>query len=275
MRAHADGATVTAARPMRRVMPRFPALSAPKPLAIAHRGGAWESPENSAEAFSSCYALGFRYFETDVRATADGVALAFHDAHLERLTGSEALIRDTPWDQVQRARIHGHAEILRLDELLMAYPDVVFNVDVKETAAIDPFVEVIRRTRAGDRVVVASFSHRRMSAVREALGPRQATSLSPREVIGVRRAADGRATRLLPRWAACAQVPEAFGGRRIVDEAFVEVCHDLGMQVHVWTVDEPETAARLLQLGVDGIMTDRPSMLKATYQQLGCWYGAN
>lgn len=254
-------------------MPRFPALSAPLPLAIAHRGGAWESPENSAEAFAAAYALGFRYFETDARATADGVALAFHDAHLERLTGAEALIRDTSWEEVRRARIHGHAEILRLDDLLLAYPDVVFNVDVKEPASVGPFIEAIRRTGAGDRVVVASFSHRRLMAVRDALGPRQATSLSPREVVGIRRAADGRRTRLLPRWAACAQVPEFFGGRRIVDEAFVSLCHDLGMQVHVWTVDDPDVAERLVALGVDGIMTDRPTMLKATFQRLGLWRG--
>lgn len=254
-------------------MPTFPALAAATPLAIAHRGGAWESPENSAEAFAASYALGYRYFETDVRATADGVALAFHDAHLERLTGVEALIRETPWAEVQQARIHGHAEILRMDDLLMAYPDVVFNIDVKEAASIEPFVEMVRRTGAADRIVVASFSHRRMTAVREALGPRQATSLSPQEVIGVRRAADGRRTRLLPRWAACAQVPETFGERRIVDEAFVGLCHDLGMQVHVWTVDDAETVARLVGLGVDGIMTDRPRVLKAALQDLGQWHG--
>ncbi len=260
-------------RQLRRSMPRFPALSAPPPLAIAHRGGAWESPENSGAAFAAAYALGFRYFETDARATADGVALAFHDAHLERLTGTQALIRQTPWAQVRQALIHGHADIVRLDDLLMAYPDVVFNIDVKEAAAIDPFVEAIRRTGARDRVVVASFSHRRLTAVREALGPRQATSLSPQEVVGVRMAADGRPSRWLPRWAACAQVPQDFGGRRIVDEAFVSLCHDLGMQVHVWTIDQPEAVQRLLALGVDGIMTDRPTMLKSTLQGLGMWHG--
>ncbi len=253
-------------------MPRFPALSAPTPLAIAHRGGAWESAENSAEAFEAAYRTGFRYFETDVRATSDGVALAFHDAHLERLTGIEALIRETPWAAVRQARIHGHAEILRLDELLTAYPDVVFNIDIKEAAAVGPFVEVLRRTGAGDRVVVASFSHRRMTAVREALGPRQATSLSPREVFGVRMAADGRTTRFLPRWAACAQVPEFFGGRPLVDGDFVGLCHDLGLQVHVWTVDQPAAVDRLLDLGVDGIMTDRPTMLRAAYQRRGVWH---
>ena len=247
-------------RILRRARPRFPALAAPTPLGIAHRGGAWEAPENSAEAFRYAHGLGFRYLETDVRATSDGIALAFHDAHLDRVTGTSALIRETPWDEVRRTRIHGHAEILRLDDLLMAYPDTVFNVDVKESAAIGPFIDVLQRTRARDRVVVASFSHRRLSAVRQAMGPRLAT--------------DGRTTRWLPRWAACVQAPESFGERTIVDEALVGLAHDLGMQVHVWTVDEPAAMQRLLAIGVDGLMTDRPATLKRTFQRLGVWHGA-
>jgi len=260
-------------RKARRAAPRFPALAQPRPHAIAHRGGAWESSENTAAAFEAAYQLGYRYFETDARATADGVALAFHDAHLDRLTGEQALIRETPWATVRSTRIHGHAPVLRMDELLMAYPDVVFNVDVKEPAAVDPFIEVVRRTGAGDRVVVASFSHRRLTKVRRALGPRQATSLSPKEVAGIRMAADGRSSRWLPRWAACAQVPESFGGRTIVDEAFVALCHDLGLLVHVWTVDDAATVGRLLEMGVDGIMTDRPTMLKAALQDRDSWHG--
>lgn len=258
---------------LRRAVPHFPALAAPTPLAIAHRGGSWESPENTSAAFEAVHRLGFRYFETDVRATSDGVALAFHDAHLDRLTGSPALIRETPWDTVRSARIHGHAEILRLDDLLMAFPDVVFNIDVKESASIGPFLEAVRRTGAGDRIVAAAFSHRRLTAVRRALGPRLATSLSPREVAGIRMAADGRGARLLPRWAACAQVPESFGGRVIVDQAFVDLCHAIGMQVHVWTIDDEESVRRLLDLGVDGIMTDRPTMLKSVLQSLDRWHG--
>jgi glycerophosphoryl diester phosphodiesterase len=259
---------------LRRAAPRFPALSAPTPLAIAHRGGSWESSENTAAAFQASYDLGFRYFETDVRTTSDGVALAFHDAHLARLTGDPALIRQTPWATVRKARIHGLADIMRLDDLLMAFPDVVFNIDVKEAASIASFVDVIKRTGSRDRVVAASFSHQRLAAVRHRLGPALATGLSPREVLGIRLAADGRTSRLLPRWAACAQVPESFGGRLIVDAPFVELCHDLGLQVHVWTIDDPDAIERLLTVGVDGIMTDRPTVLKQTLDRLGLWTGA-
>lgn len=254
-----------------RQIPRFPALAGPRPFAIAHRGGAWEAPENSRQAFQSAYDLGFRYFETDVRTTSDSVALAFHDAHLDRVTDGQALLRETTWAQVRRARIHGHAQILRLDDLLMDYPDVVFNIDVKEAAAIGPFLEVVRRTGAADRIVLASFSHRRMTAVRQALGPRVASSLSPREVTGIRLAADGRITRLIPRWAACVQVPISFGGITIVDQRFVDVAHRLGLQVHVWTINDEDQINHLLDLEVDGIMTDRPTVLKEAMRKRGLW----
>lgn len=254
-----------------RLRPHFPALSAPTPIPMAHRGGGWEAPENSGEAFQRAYDMGYRYLETDARATKDGVALAFHDAHLDRVTDTEALIRDTTWAQARRAQIHGHAEILRLDDLIMSFPDAVFNIDVKEAAAVVPFLDVVRRTKSRDRIVLASFSHRRMSAVRLALGPRVASSLSPKEVLGLRLAADGRTDRWLPRWAACAQVPETFGGRLIVDQDFVDLCHALGMQVHVWTVNDEPTMTRLLDYGVDGIMTDRPTLLKRVFSDRGVW----
>lgn len=254
-----------------RVFPRYPALSARHPLPIAHRGGAWESIENSMAAFRNAYDQGFRYFETDTRATSDGVAVAFHDARLDRTTGDEGLVRDTPWRHVRSLRVYGMAEILRLDDLLMAFPDVTFNVDVKERAAIGPFIEVLRRTRAWDRVVVASFSHRRLAAVRAKVGPGLATSLSPPEILGLRLASRGRCGWLLPRWAACAQVPERFLGETLVDQPLVRYAHRLGLQVHVWTVDDPDAMHRLLDLGVDGIMTDRPRVLKQVLQARGQW----
>jgi glycerophosphoryl diester phosphodiesterase len=260
-------------RRLRRAPVRFPALFADGPVAIAHRGGGWDHPENSGAAFAASHALGIRYFETDARATRDGVCLAFHDANLGRVTDTDARIRDLPWDHVRRARIHGHADVLRMDDLIDAYPDVTFNVDLKEKGAIAPFLEVVRRTGSADRVVLASFSHHRLQAARRELGPRVASSLSPREIAGLRLAADGRTTALLPRWAACAQVPPTFGGRTIVDRPFVDLCHGLGLQVHVWTINDAPVMEGLLDLGVDGIMTDRPAVLRAVLQARGGWTG--
>lgn len=251
---------------------RFPALQRPLPLAIAHRGGAWEAPENTALAFDRARLLGFRYLETDVRATADGEAVVFHDHHLDRVSAALGKIRDQPWSVVRDTLIHGHQPILRLDELLERYPDVVFNLDIKEQAAIGPFLDVIRRSGAIDRVVAASFSLRRLRAVREALGPRLASSLAPQEILALHRIATGRrAWTAIPRGAACVQVPMRIGRRQLVTEDFVRSAHERQLQVHVWTIDSPEDIGVLLDLDVDGIMTDRPTVLREEYRARGIW----
>lgn len=247
----------------------FPALAG-APLAIAHRGGAWESPENSLVAFQRAYDLGFRYLETDVRATSDGVAVVFHDAHVNRVSREAGLIRQMPWADLQQVRIHGYQRILRLDELLERFPDATFNLDIKEASAIGPFVETVRRLRAHHRIVLASFSHSRLTALRSALGARVASSLSPREVWNLVRISRGKRA-ALPRSVACVQVPPALGQRPLVTEAFVEAAHSRGLQVHVWTIDEADQMHRLLHLGVDGLMTDRPSVLREVFIQRGIW----
>lgn len=251
---------------------RFPALQRPLPLAIAHRGGSWEAPENTALAFDRAQALGFTYLETDVRATADGQAVVFHDHHLDRVSTAIGKIREHPWSVVRTARIHGHQPILRLADLLDRYPDVVFNLDIKEKAAIDPFITVVRQHKAVDRVVAASFSLRRLAAVRDALGPRLASSLAPQEILSLHRKATGRRPWTpIPRGAACVQVPMRVARRPLVTSRFVHVAHSRGLQVHVWTIDSPDDMNDLLDLDVDGIMTDRPSVLRDTYRARGLW----
>ncbi len=240
------------------------------PLAIAHRGGAFESPENTLVAFQHAYDLGFGYMETDVRATSDDVVVAFHDARVDRVSRTEGLIRDMTWQELSGVRVHGHQHVLRLEELLLAFPQVVFNIDVKESGAIRPLVQVVRRLRAHDRIVLASFSHRRLSAVRADLGPRVASSMSPREVWALYQASRGRRA-TLPRTAACVQVPSHLGEREIVTEHFVEAAHARGLQVHVWTIDHAAQMHRLLDLGVDAIMTDRPTVLRAVFRNRGHW----
>ncbi len=244
-------------------------LDHPRPLAFAHRGGAAAGLENSMTAFERAVRMGYRYLETDVHATADGMLLAFHDHTLERVTDRRGRIADLPYREVAKARIGGREPIPLLEDLLAAFPDVRFNIDVKHPAAIDPLVGVIRRTGALDRVCVASFSDRRIAAVRAALGPRLCTSLGSREVF---RLCAGASTRLLarlaPRGVPCVQVPAwlPLKARRFVDYA-----HALGMQVHAWTIDDPVVMHRLLDLGVDGIMSDRIDMLRDVLTARGAW----
>jgi glycerophosphoryl diester phosphodiesterase len=244
---------------------RHPFLGRPEdgPLAIVHRGGALEADENTAEAFAAAVVAGHTYLETDVRATADGVLVAFHDRTLDRVTDRRGPVSELPWSEVARARVGGRAAVPRLDDLLSAFPDVRFNLDAKHDAVVRPLAALLRGRGLLERVCVASFSDRRLAWLRTALGPGACTALGPREVARLKRAAVlGRPTRLAPT-ALAVQVPEGPAALRLVDGRFVAAAHRQGLVVHVWTVDDPVAMDRLLDLGVDGLMTDRPSVLRA------------
>lgn len=240
-------------------------------MAIAHRGGAWEEPENTRRAFQHSIDLGYSLLETDVRATKDDVAVVFHDAHLDRTTDAQGRIRELTWAEVSEARIHGREPILRLEELLRLFPDVGFNIDVKEECAIVPFLNIVRQERAWERICVGSFSHERLTRVRRMAGRRLATSLSPREVMSLFASSRGVPNRWRPPHAACVQIPVGFGGVRLAQPRFIDAAHALGWQVHVWTIDSAETMDELVALGVDGIMTDRPSLLRDVLRTRGLW----
>src|SRR5690242_4141583 len=239
---------------------------------MAHRGGAIEHLENTMPAFEACVALGYRYLETDVRVTADGVLVVFHDPGLERVTDATGRIEQLPWSEVARARIGGREPILRLEELLGAWPDVRFNLDIKAAGVVAPLVRAIRGLGVTDRICLASFSDARIAAARRLLGPSVCTALGPRGVAALRLASyRPRAADLVRIQAGCAQVPLQLGGRALVDERFVAAAHARGLQVHVWTVDTPQEAATMLDLGVDGVMTDRPAMLRELLEKRGQW----
>src|SRR5215207_788147 len=128
----------------------------PAPLAFAHRGYSPTGLENTMLAFSAAVQLGYRYSETDVRATSDGTAVIFHDARLDRLAGRPSRIRDVTWTEIRHTRIRGVEPIPTLEDVLDAWPDLRWNIDVKDPAAVSPFAHAIERTRSHDRVCVAS-----------------------------------------------------------------------------------------------------------------------
>lgn len=245
-----------------------PFLDHPGPLPFAHRGGAGDWPENTMPAFEGAVALGYRYVETDVHVTSDGVLLAFHDDKLDRVTDRTGLIRELPWSEVQRARVDGLEPIPLLEDLLGTWPDLRVNIDPKHDSAVDALATTIARCGAIDRICVGSFSDARIARLRARLGPRLCTSLGPKAVARLRAASFGLpAGRFV---GDCAQVPP---GRTVplVDHRFVRAAHHRGMQVHVWTIDEATEMHRLLDLGVDGIMTDRPSVLRDVLVERGQW----
>ncbi len=250
---------------------RFPFLDHPGPIAFAHRGGSAEAPENSWAAFEHAVSLGYRYMETDVRATADGVAVVLHDPTLDRVAGHHGNLSEMTWAEVRERRLADGREIPLLEELLGAWPQLRWNIDVKTPEAIAPVVDVLRRTAAVDRVLVAAFVGRRSAQARAALGPTLATGAGRGTVAALVAA---KAVPLVPvrSQAVAAQVPLQRRGLPIVGPAFLRVCHRAGLGVHVWTIDDPTVMEQLLDLGVDGIMTDRPSTLKQVLERRGQWY---
>ncbi|WP_270887590.1 glycerophosphodiester phosphodiesterase family protein [Pedococcus sp. 5OH_020] len=234
------------------------------PIGLAHRGGAKVTEnlglENSMAAFRLAVAMGYRYLETDVHATADGRLLAFHDRRLDRVTDQRGRIADLSWSTVQQARISGREPVPLLSDLLEEFPDTRFNIDVKAAGAIEPLAAVVRSHRAQDRVCVGSFSDRRLRAVRRLLGPMVATAAGPAE-IGTLRFTPSRLASWLRSPAPVLQVPagQLLAGRRLdlASPALVERAHALGKHVHVWTIDDADEMNRLLDLGVDGIVSDR------------------
>ena len=252
-------------------MSSSPFLDWPGPLAFAHQGA--HSPdgpgENTMAAFEAAVRQGYRYLETDAHATADGVLVAFHDDRLDRLTDRAGLIGDLPWAEVRAARVRGRDEIPLLEDLLTAWPDVRVNIDPKHDAAVDPLVELIERTGTIDRVCIGSFSDRRLARVRARLGPRICTSMGPRQVARLVAASRGLPAGSFS--AACVQVPVKRGPVPLVTDRFLAAAHQRGLQVHVWTIDDPDEMHRLLDMGVDGIMTDRTEVLRSVLVDRGQW----
>jgi glycerophosphoryl diester phosphodiesterase len=253
------------------VNPRWSYLDSPGPIGLAHRGAHGAGiTENSAAAFEQAVRLGFRYVETDVHATSDGVLVAFHDAALDRVSDGHGRIAKLPYAVVKRARLADGSPIPLLADLLDAWPDLRVNIDAKDDHAVGPLLDVLTSTRAHDRVCVGAFSDARIRAVRAALPPGTATALAPREVAMLRLMPPERVRRhWLPDDAPCVQVPVRFGRLTVVSAEFVDRAHAQGRVVHVWTIDDPLDMHRLLDLGVDGIVSDNAEGLMAVLDERG------
>jgi glycerophosphoryl diester phosphodiesterase len=250
----------------------YPFLDAPLPLAFAHRGGAADGDENTAEAFARAVGLGYRYLETDVHATRDGVAVVFHDATLDRMLGRPGRVGGLTWADLATLRVRGAAAVPRLDEVLHAWPGVRFNIDVKSGAGVAATLAALAGTNAYERVLLASFSDARLARLRRQVGPRVATSIGTREAAALWASARlAHRPRTPAAGVVAAQVPLRQGRLRVVTPRFVEHAHRAGLQVHVWTIDDAAEMNHLLDLGVDGIMTDRIDLLREVYIARGLW----
>jgi glycerophosphoryl diester phosphodiesterase len=259
-----------------------PFLDARAPVAIAHRGGAGTAPENTAEAFAVAVELGYRYLETDAHLTRDGVLVAFHDPRLDRVTDATGAIAELDLADVERADA-GHAftpdggrsfpfrgrgvRVPRLEELLVRWPQARWTIDPKADACVEPLAALLDRLGAWDRVCIGAFSDARLRRIRALGRGRACTSMGPRAVaVAVAAARLGTLPRL---GADCLQVPLRHGRVPIVTRRFVRAAHRRGLPVHVWTIDDERTMHALLDLGVDGVMTDRLELLREVFAARG------
>lgn len=244
-------------------------------LAFAHRGGARHPDllglENTRRAFAHAYALGFRWLETDVHVSRDGCLVAFHDPVLERVTDGNGMVESMTMAEIEQLRIGGTEAIPRLEELLEEFHDARFNIDLKSPGGARPLADLIDRTGAHERVLVSSFSPARIRQFRTATGGRVATAASPPEVARFLALPARLAVLRLDPTVCALQVPERRGRLQVLSPRLLARAHRAGLQVHVWTVDEPADIERLVAAGVDGLMTDRTDTLRAVLQRLGRW----
>jgi glycerophosphoryl diester phosphodiesterase len=242
------------------------------PVGYAHRGYSPDGAENTLRAFQAALDLGYRHLETDARATADGVAVAFHDHLLDRLTNHTGPLRSLSWQQLAPVRVGGGDPIPRLEDVLAGFGDATVNIDVKCHAAIGPTLDAIRRTGSWHRVRLAAFSHRRLVSLRRAAGPAVASSLSPPEVAAL---IAGRFDRLPAgvTGGLAAQLPVRIGRFTVITARLIRQAHERGIEVHAWTVNERAEMNRLLDLGVDAIVTDRADVLREVLMARGQWPG--
>jgi len=254
------------------------------PVALAHRGGALYAPnvglENTLTAFGRAVALGYTHLETDVHLTRDRRLIAFHDRRLDRVSDLAGRIRDLSWDEVRGARLGPgpeHERVPLLREVFEAFPGACVNIDLKARDTARPLWELIQEHGLHDRVCVGSFQQRHISEFRR---------LSRGRVVTAAGVPGTALMRFSPRWltamlhtpAEVLQVPASvpLRGRRLhlTTERFVESAHRHGKQVHVWTVDDAAEMRRLLDLGVDGLVSDRIDVLKEVLVERGQWTGS-
>lgn len=250
-------------------------FAGPYPRAFVHRGWHYDDlagMENSLSAFRRAVSEGYHYLETDVHATSDGVVVVQHDAVLDRTTDSSGAVARLPWQVVRTAKIGGREPVSRLEDVLEELPDAFLNIDVKASQAIEPLIATLRRTNAYERVCVASFSEARLERVRRSAGDGLLTSMGTRAIAQLW--ASGRLPAFV--WGRrghqrIAQVPARQGRLTVVDKRLIAAARQRGIEVHVWTIDEPDQMNELIDLGVDGIMTDRPAVLRDVLRARGLW----
>lgn len=236
-----------------------PFLTSPGARCFAHRGGALEAEENTLPAFRHAVALGYTHVELDVHATSDGVVVVHHDDSLHRICGDTRQIAATRWAELQTIRTRNGATIPRLEDVLEEFPDLFIAIEAKSLDVVAPLARVITRMNALERVCIGAFDPARTDHARQLLGPD--LLWSPAHMQVARLWAAGWGLPLALDDFAVVQVPLNWRGIPLVTPRFLKAAHRRGVHVQVWTVNDSAQMQTLLDWGVDGLMTDRPSVL--------------
>ena len=245
-------------------------LDNPPPLAFAHRGVHLDAPENSWASFSAAAELGYKYVETDVRGTADGKVIMCHDARASQIAGLTSRVSALTLGQLRSAAVTGEGgDVPLLSDVLENFPGLNFNIDVKDKRAAELVPEIVRRAAAYDRVCITSFSARRIRTVRSRLVRAVCTGAPVTEIL--RFLAQPGHYAGVPQPAAL-QIPFSWKGIRLVTRKLLREANEAGLAVHVWTLNDIASIRAAIELGVDGIMTDAPVLLKRELTLRGRWH---
>lgn len=245
-------------------------LDSPPPIPFAHRGVHLNVPENSSTSFSAAAELGYRYIETDVRSTRDGKVIICHDARARRIAGLSASISALTLAELRSAAaaIEGSDVPLLLD-VLKGFPELRFNIDVKDKRAAELVPDIVREVGAQDRVCITSFSATRIRCVRSQFTGTVCTGAAVSEFF--RFLVDSGHYMKVPQ-PAVLQLPLAVKGIPVVTRKLIDRAHQAGLPVHVWTLNDLSSIRAAIELEVDGIMTDEPVLLRKELMRRHLWH---
>lgn len=246
----------------------FPYFASPKPRLFAHRGLSQHAnlDENTLPAFKAALDYGATHLESDTQATADDVAVLFHDEDLRRVAGIDAEIRDLSLADIKSIRLKNGGQIPTLSEALSALPKAKFNLDIKTKPAIAPTIDAIEKASAHDRVLVSSFSNPIRKSALAGLTKPIATSGSLSTVLGAwmsHKLLFGLGFSEIVKDVHAFQIPVRRGPINFATKSFIARAQRHQTEVHFWTINDPKEMEKLLELGADGIVSDRIDLFQA------------
>lgn len=223
-------------------------------VALSHRGNSYKYVENSFEAFKSVVDMGFEYIETDLRKTLDNEIVTFHDRDLKRLFNINLKVENLTFAEINKFFSAKNCKLLTLKETLINFPQTKFNIDLKSKEVIKETIKIVKELKAFDRVCFASFNSSHTDEV---------LTNSPSAVVsmGMKDVAYFKFFNYLRKDSKILQVPLNWKGINILNNKLIRKAKDKDLFIHVWTINDRESITKLMDMGVHGIVTDKPELI--------------